>query len=1150
MKKAVFAFFLVCALSVFAYAWLTPLDTNAKISTGEAVRIVDTCNTDFDCTSGELCNGGICQSIFSCDPIVDAEWTNPVDITAGGEFDWVENEDYLDVVALDGGGFALRVYGEGDVHRAERNVGVDFPRPTRAFGGKAEVNFSNIVEFHPNILAFIGAYSDDTMNRNFAVYASRMRGSDLRKLLSFNVYNYSNLGNHFDSEVLLAGEPTEWPDRFVPVEWYITPQYRGFARVDNQEWVEIPTQEMSHLAHFTKLRLGWVSSYNGGSVDIKSFQLFDDSCLYFPNPDESADIRIDLVHAPEMYLLHNAYKISYQYENLGPDTSHNVLFTNQYDSDEFVIRSVDSPGCVLENSQFFYCNLSDDIPRGSIDFTLEPVDVGPVNTRAVVASSTYDYDLANNGDVANKTVFVNADLELEMEPNKYRYDVGDDVEIFLDYRNNGPQDSGWTELDIEYSNDRLEINDIQSNIMECELSGPGMIYCEIESLPPYIERRQIINLSGETISEGDLEISAEINARYLYDEDLSNNTVQHVIPVEEGTAYPRCVIDDECNPGEMCHGGECVSIFSCEPFLDATWTDPDDFTAGGEFDEVEHPEHLELVPAGDAYALRAYGELNEHTYERDVVKRFHPPRRSWGGKAYVNLHNVADGIIGPPFLAFIGGYSDDTLKRNFGFFSGSESYLQGNTKTLHPFLYNYSNMGSTYGSKHYLQGEPDEWPDRFVPIEWYITPQMRGFVRIDNQEWVEIPTNKMVRPDLFTSFRAGWVSSYNGGSVDFKSIQLYDDRCFPEPFPGKDIALKLEVNELPDSMEVGETYTVDLSLSNSSLHPGQMVTSYIALDEAIFNIQPYAPSGCLIDYNSLYCGYDEVNDVPQNILFDITPIAPARTETNIRVSSAMDEKNLRDNMVSIPLYIANTTDLAIFADGVQDVYQVGELSTININYENNGPFDATYLEINVQFLEEVVTIDSLPTSDDYWCYLNDNLLYFTCEVQYFPYDPDCSGDECTHTIPVDIRTVITGQTDLSIELNASFLDDRDPSNNYRVYPITVSEPTNSICTVSAKPRTVYSNEETVITLDMPYTMHESAYYTYIDFGDGKEERISGRNISHEYEDDGAYDIKVIFERIDDGQRTFGCGTEVEVLEKPKRTFNVKENKSVNRITIQ
>jgi hypothetical protein len=185
--------------------------------------------------------------------------------------------------------------------------------------------------------------------------------------------------------------------------------------------------------------------------------------------------------------------------------------------------------------------------------------------------------------------------------------------------------------------------------------------------------------------------------------------------------------------------------------------------------------------------------MGEHSYERVLLHKFDKVRAVWGGHIEVNFKNFVDlNVSAPPVLALIGGYTDPQWPasvpgawlRDFVVNThGNEAATNGGKRYLAFTAYYHNSLA--YGGSQYPAIQPPsttQWPDRFVSVDWYFTPEKKLFARLDGGEWFQAHTNTGIA-DHFTQFRGfatGWVSSYLDSSIDIKRISLYDDACLPQ----------------------------------------------------------------------------------------------------------------------------------------------------------------------------------------------------------------------------------------------------------------------------------------------------------------------------------------------------------------------------------
>lgn len=379
------------------------------------------CATDSDCAGGELCNYGQCESVFACEPFVDASWTETSDVTADGAFDGASNSDYLSVVPTDTDSYALRAEGELNVHRAERGVYKNFDQPTDVWGGSMDVNFSNLVHSNVPVLALFGAYSDDTMNRDFAVYASKL--TDETRIMSFNAYNYSNHAQHFGSEIPLQGSPTTWPDRFVQLDWYFTPTHNLFIQVDNQGWQQVDLDLTNTPKNFLSFMTGWVSSYNGGSIDIREVKIYDGSCLSHKPYDTTSDLLVITYLDDSQFIANNPFVLQTTVDNIGENHATDNYLVYDFDEDWLAAVTDSLPdNCTTQSGNTLFCSLPDVSIHSNetIEFSLIAHEHGTTDIRTDLVTGIMEANLANNRTIISLEVndfYVPAIEDLDAGPS-------------------------------------------------------------------------------------------------------------------------------------------------------------------------------------------------------------------------------------------------------------------------------------------------------------------------------------------------------------------------------------------------------------------------------------------------------------------------------------------------------------------------------------------------------------------------------------------------------------------------------------------------------------------------------------------------------------------------------------------------------------
>jgi hypothetical protein len=278
-----------------------------------------------------------------------------------------------------------------------------------------------------------------------------------------------------------------------------------------------------------------------------------------------------------------------------------------------------------------------------------------------------------------------------------------------------------------------------------------------------------------------------------------------------GSPAMSCTTSADCGAGNICTAGTCGSVFSCPAFVHQTWRPNDPVIPRGSKLQAKNPEYLSVVPVSSGLFTRKMGAvrfqggpMGEHTYERVLLHKFDKLRKVWGGHIEVNFKNFVDlNVTAPPVLAFIGGYTDpqwpasvpNAWLRDFVVNThGNEAGTNGGKRYFGMTAY-YHNSLATGGSQYppILPFSEKGWPDRFIPLEWYFTPEKNLFARFDGGEWYQVHTNTGIG-DQFTTFRGfatGWVSSYLDSSIDIRRISLYDDACLQPklkkatPLPGR-----------------------------------------------------------------------------------------------------------------------------------------------------------------------------------------------------------------------------------------------------------------------------------------------------------------------------------------------------------------------------
>jgi len=261
------------------------------------------CTQDSQCGGGYMCVNETCQNAFACTPFVNATWRNPNDLLAGGAFDEARYPEYMQLVPLSGIGvrkqYALRIQGgPSGEHTYERAVLKYFTPIREVWSGSMFVNLSKLIEKPQggglSTVILGGGYTiadwpsgAGSWKRDFALGAVRYLIPSPGRTFGMEAYWHQST----EPAVIPGPMPPDavrgWPDRFVQVDWYFTPSHNLFARIEGLPWVQITSVQQNVPDSYHKFRgfaAGWISSYWGGSVDIKQIKLYDSSCLPRPMP--------------------------------------------------------------------------------------------------------------------------------------------------------------------------------------------------------------------------------------------------------------------------------------------------------------------------------------------------------------------------------------------------------------------------------------------------------------------------------------------------------------------------------------------------------------------------------------------------------------------------------------------------------------------------------------------------------------------------------------------------------------------------------------------------------------------------------------------------------------------------------------------------
>jgi hypothetical protein len=252
------------------------------------------CPTEKFCQSNGAC--------LSSNILLDASWSSSLDILADEAFDRSMNAPYL-MVNQSNETYVLKALGNPTpgVHKYDRVVVEDFD-PLTSWGGEVHVNLDNVDmnSFQSTDLAFVGGYENSGTTRNFVIGArfqinyTALSGRDKKYnvrdaggFIYLKAFHYNNdaLPSKITQTVLdreqfyvpdtVYNVRDAWPDRFIKIEWFIKNGNTLYARVDGGEVKTMPTG--THITPFKNFRIGWVSSFTGGSFETSKVILYDGS---------------------------------------------------------------------------------------------------------------------------------------------------------------------------------------------------------------------------------------------------------------------------------------------------------------------------------------------------------------------------------------------------------------------------------------------------------------------------------------------------------------------------------------------------------------------------------------------------------------------------------------------------------------------------------------------------------------------------------------------------------------------------------------------------------------------------------------------------------------------------------------------------------
>ena len=217
-----------------------------------------------------------------------ADWQNPTDkLSSFTEFGPISPNNgsaanLLSLSNVSSGSYSLKASGIYGTHVYEKVLIKDFQVPLNSWCGKIYVNLHELSHYtSPTDLAFFGAYTSNNHNydstlRDLGIAAYK---SGTSHYIYMKAYYHACWAGAIGSQLfLVTNSSSGWPDEFIPVEWCITPRQKLFGRVNNGAWQAVTVVGPTKV-DFKTTAVGWVSSYNGGSVLIKSVEYYSEKCI-------------------------------------------------------------------------------------------------------------------------------------------------------------------------------------------------------------------------------------------------------------------------------------------------------------------------------------------------------------------------------------------------------------------------------------------------------------------------------------------------------------------------------------------------------------------------------------------------------------------------------------------------------------------------------------------------------------------------------------------------------------------------------------------------------------------------------------------------------------------------------------------------------
>lgn len=187
-----------------------------------------------------------------------------------------------------------------------------------------------------------------------------------------------------------------------------------------------------------------------------------------------------------------------------------------------------------------------------------------------------------------------------------------------------------------------------------------------------------------------------------------------------------------------------------------------------------------ILDETNQYALK--GTHNTAHTVRQSLEKDVDNWQSWGGTIYINPKDL---VFKNSNLVFLAGYpgktsSEDGWARNFAlqigrkdgktFICAAAYGFNAASCSRHP----YTSIDIPDADYTSLEDLLDKW----IKIDWLLSKEYKVYFRVENSEWKKINTPQKDESDNFKPFNrimAGWISSFNEGSILVKNITIYNE---------------------------------------------------------------------------------------------------------------------------------------------------------------------------------------------------------------------------------------------------------------------------------------------------------------------------------------------------------------------------------------